>query len=141
MAEAKVTLINRFPELADALHKAIAEAVANTADGIAATYSATAPRDTGFMAESAYVVTFRDNTYGANGGGGPLAQPVADKPDNDFTAYAGVAAEYSPYVELGTVNMPAQPAFHPAVDRGQQQLEQELSAVADKLKGVAEVKG
>ncbi len=136
MAGEQVKVVNHMPELVDALHQALAEAISSTAGAIATEYTATAPRDTGFMAESAYVVTAGGSTYGASGGAGPLADPVADAAENDTTAYAGVGAEYAAAVEFGGAHSAAQPAFYPAADRGQQTFEAELGKIEGKLKAV-----
>jgi hypothetical protein len=129
---------NHWKQLADALHPACADVVAETATFIAETYSATAPRNTGFMADSAYVVTANGSTYGANAGSPPgdsyLLPEVAAPPD-DLTAIAAVAANYAVYQELGTVFDAPQPAWQPAVDAAQAKLDDELAAIDGKLQG------
>lgn len=119
-----IKLIDNIPQIAAALHKATGDAARATAQDIADTYAGRAPRDTGFMASSSYVVTRDSSTYGqglaGGGSGGPQAQallPEVPHPGNDQTAIAAVGAEYAAYVELGTARASAQPAFYPAADK------------------------
>lgn len=115
-----IKLIDNIPQIAVALHKATGDAAARTAQDIADTYEGRAPRDTGFMASSAYVVTRDHSTYGQGlaGAGGPQALlPEVPHPSGDQTAIAAVGAEYAAYVELGTARASAQPAFYPAADK------------------------
>jgi hypothetical protein len=110
---------NKFPLLALEFHNATAPIVAETAQFIAETYAANAPRRSGFMAESAYYRTVDTSTYGS--GVAPPTDdvyllPEVDGPSSDQEAYAGVAADYAGFVELGTRHMGAQPTFYPAVD-------------------------
>lgn len=128
--ETLIHIVNHFPELAEALHKAIADAVKASALDLAATYSANAPRDTGFMAESAYTVTIDGSTYR---GEGDVSEPVVEKVADDHEAYAAVAASYAPYPELGTVHQAAQPAFYPAGDKAEQTLADGLAKIVDVL--------
>lgn len=131
------TYVNHLPEIMAALDKAVGKAVEKTAKAIATTYEATAPRQTGFMASSAYTRTTKASTYGQGlAGTGPML-PEVEKPENDMTAWAAVAATYAAYPEMGTVHAAAQPAFVPAVDNAAKVLEAELSnlerAIADEV--------
>ena len=114
---------NHFPQIALILHKATAPMVAHTAQYIAETYSASAPRDTGFMADSAYYVTIDGSTYGQAGSppGDSYLLPEVVGPATDQEAYAAVAANYAIYVEMGHHTesgswVPPQPAWYPSVD-------------------------
>src|SRR5205823_3172626 len=131
---------NHFPEIIEKLHKAESQIVRKTAFDIIAYYKAHAPKDTGFMANSGYVVTYDSSTYGETlrqkttvsskptKSGKPrqlskmqriLLVRSADlldeveRPENDLTAYAAVGASYALPVEIGTRFMPAQPTFYP----------------------------
>jgi len=136
---ADFTVINHMPEIAAALHEAAAEAAKKTAEGIVTDYSANAPRRSGFMASSAYVVTHDSSTYGNTTGSGSLL-PQVDTPSDDQEAIAAVGAEYAGAVEYGTSRMAAQPAFHPALDGAEAVLVGLLEAletvIALKVKGV-----
>src|SRR5258706_4475842 len=124
---ADLVYINHLPAIIKALRHVTGEAVGKTAEAIAEDYEKGAPRATGFMASTAYVVTHDHDTYGAHtSGSGPMLPPV-DKPEDDQTAIAAVAATYAAYPEYGTRYASAQPAFHPAVDRGAKVLSDLLS--------------
>lgn len=124
MVDEVTVLFNNFATLAEKIYEGLSDGVAKTAHDVANGYSATAPRDTGDMADSSYVVTTKENTYG------DVAQPshedayllpCIETPPDDVTAYAAVAINYSVFVELGHHTrsgsfVPAQPAFYPAVD-------------------------
>jgi HK97 gp10 family phage protein len=76
-----------------------------------------APKDTGFMADSIYISTADESTYGSSGSPPEGAEILPEeKPDDDLTAIVGVAASYGAYVELGTRFAPAQPYLVPAAE-------------------------
>ena len=127
----EIRIVNHLPEMMAALHEEIARAILLTANDLAATYSATAPRDTGFMADSAYTVTAAEgSTYD---GSGDVVPPVAERVTNDHEAYAAVAASYAAYPELGTVHQAAQPAFYPAGDKAGRTYAEGLARVGAAL--------
>jgi hypothetical protein len=130
---------NHWDAIADELSKATGQVVRKTAFAIQAGYQARAPRDTGFMANSAYVVTSEDNTYGQ--GGAPTHKdayllPCVEAPPDDQTAYAAVGANYAQFPEFGTRFAPSQPAFVPACDVAQAGMDVAMGAIEDKLKAV-----
>ena len=49
------------------------------------------------------------------------------------TAEFGPTAHYAPYVEYGTVNMPAQPFVHPAADAVTPSLEAAIAQIAGEV--------
>lgn len=120
----EVVIFNNFAEIAEQMYQGTSDGVTKTAHDVVSNYSATAPRDTGDMADSGYVVTTKENTYGDVGGpshDGAYLLPCVETPTDDVTAYAAVAMNYAIFVELGHHTrsgsfVPAQPAFYPAVD-------------------------
>ena len=136
------TSFNHFPAIAGALHRAASQIVKETARDIAATYQATAPKDTGFMASTAYIVASDESTYGQGAGtppGDSYMLPEVSKPDDDLTAYAAVAANYAVYQEFGTRFMPAQPAFYPAVEQAKTTFQNKLDQVEPRIKGIINI--
>lgn len=63
-----------------------------------------------------------------------LIFPEMPPPPSATEGYVAVAATYGVYVELGTRKMPARPFFYPALNDGQQVLEEELSKFEDSIK-------
>lgn len=134
MADEVTVLFNDFNELAEKFYQGLGNGVAKTAHDIADGYSATAPRETGDMADSSYVVTSKENTYDSVATPShedAYLLPCVDTPPDDVTAYAAVAVNYAEFVELGHHTrsgsfVPAQPAFYPAVDAAGGQLEGNL---------------
>lgn len=126
---------NHFSEIAAALTPLLNTAVTQTALNIVKVYEGTAPRDTGEMAESGYVVSTTANTYPA---GSPSREdayylPQVDTPSDETTAIAAIAMNYAEFPELGTRYQAPQPAFFPAVDASVPFFENELSNVVDEL--------
>lgn len=127
---------NKWAQVAQGMKQGAKEVVSDTAKDIATTYSATAPVDTGFMASTAYVVTSEESTYGQGFGTPPKGAsllPEVDKPGDDYTAYAAVAANYAGFVEYGTRFAHAQPAFYPAVDAARVTLDTKIAKINDDL--------
>lgn len=127
---------NRFAEIAAQLDTALRLVPKKTAFDIQAGYAANAPRDTGFMVNSAYVVTADSSTYGQ---ASPTRKdsyllPQVDAPSDKYTAMVGVGANYAEFVEMGTVHMAAQPAFYPAVDAAKPGLDAAFAAIVGALK-------
>lgn len=133
-----VTTTNHWAGLAAAMPEVIHQMVRKTAFDLAAQARTSAPVDTGFLANSIYVETSTDTTYGSGGthgaGDSYLLDPV-ETPEDDYTAYVGVGANYGEYVEYGTRYMAAQPYFQPAVDSAGASLDEALSKVSDQLAG------
>lgn len=154
---------NRFPKIADEMHKAISKVVRKAAYDIAATAMKNAPVDTGFLRNSIYVVTHDESTYGEeltrrttpsskptkSGKPRKLSKraqaikahmetdllPEVDKPDNDTTAYVAVGASYGIYLEMGTRYQPAQPYLAPAIEAVRPKFEAALGKIDEHLKG------
>lgn len=126
---------NKFPYIAEALPDVLSKVVRKTAFEIQSDAQSLAPRDTGFLANSIYVKTSKDSSYGQSGKpskeGASLLQEVEAPPD-DQTAYVAVGANYAIYVELGSRYAPAQPFLTPAVEAGQRSLE----AAAEEIEGL-----
>lgn len=128
-------VVDHLDAIIEQMHTAVGEIVNETAAEITATYANTAAKDTGFMRSSAYTVTHGVSTYGANtSGGGPML-PEVEKPEDDQTAIAAVAADYAAMLEYGTRYMGAQPAFHPAVDKAERSFSHKLSELDKRVKG------
>lgn len=114
-----MTDFNHIPALKAALHKAIAEHVAKTAQEVKDGAVARSPDETGFLESSIYLVTHESSTYGQGVGAAPedaTLLPEVQKPEDDQTAYVAVGASYGEYVEFGTSKMPAHPYLIPAAD-------------------------
>jgi hypothetical protein len=130
---------NHFGDIAAVIPQATSQVVRKTAFDIQAGYQGTAARDTGFMANSSYVVTSQDSNYGGAGSppkGATLLPEVAGPPD-DQTAYVAVGASYAIDVELGTRFQPAQPAFFPAVEAVRPGFESAVAAIEQQMKAAA----
>jgi hypothetical protein len=128
---------NHFPQIAAAFVPFCTEVVTETAQDIIDEYAATAPRETGEMAESGYIKTSKESTYPS---GSPSRKdayylPEVDTPDDDTTAIAAIAMNYAVYPEMGTVHQSPQPAFYPAVMHASDTLEDKLSGLEGYLKG------
>ena len=127
---------NRFPELAAQFGPILSQVVRKTALDLQAQAATAAPVDTGFLRNSIYMVASDGSTYGGTGsppGDSYLMQEVA-APDDQYTAYVAVGANYGAYVELGTRHMPAQPYFYPAVDAVAPSFEAALGSLEGQLK-------
>lgn len=117
-----LTMFNLLPECPEALQKAVSQAVRKAAFDIAAHAIAGPPRDTSFMKNSIYVVVHSgENLYPYPEGLEPTHKDSflfdsVETPPDDRTAYVAVGANYGIYVEMGTVNAPAQPYLLPAAE-------------------------
>lgn len=131
---------NHFGNISEAMDLALQQLPRKAAFDIQARYASTAPRDTGFMVNSAYVVTAQESTYG-HAGSPPMDAtllPAVPGPSDKYTAYAAVGASYAIYVEMGTIHGPAQPAFYPAVDAVGPSFEAAVDAVQQKMEESAQ---
>ena len=129
---------NNFDKVAQGLFDALADVVSETAFDIQATAASIAPVDTGFLRDSIYVETYTQSTYG-HGGPGKFGQNLLDaipSPRNQFTAYIAGGAEYSVFLELGTIHQPAQPYLAPAVDLAEIPFEDAVMAIESKLRSI-----
>jgi hypothetical protein len=114
-----LVLTDLIPEVIAAMRLALGKINAESAQDIVDSYAQTAPNATGFMASTGYVVTSTSSTYGQGFGtppGDASTLPEIPHPKGDMEAHAAVAASYAAFVEYGTANMGAQPAFAPAGD-------------------------
>lgn len=129
---------NNWSEIADAFGKATSQVIRKTAFDVQTGYQERVKKDTGFAANSAYVLTNQDNTYGQAKPSKPGAYllPQVDAPNDDQTAYIGVGANYALFLEMGTVRMPAQPAFIPAVDAAKPGFEDAMGRIEQQLKKI-----
>jgi len=127
---------NRFPEIVARFGPAVSQIVRKSAFDVQALYASTCPRDTGFMASSAYVVTSKESTYGQGASTPPKGAyllPEHPKPDDSYTAHVAVGANYAIFPELGTRHQPPQPAFYPAVDAVEPQFMAAMGKLEDAL--------
>ena len=128
---------DHFAEVAQAFHTAISQTVRKAAFDIQAAAASSAPVDTGFLRNSIYVVTHNESTYGQGAeptkAGSPLL-PAEPAPDDDWTAYIGVGANYGIYLELGTRFMPPKPYLAPAVEQVRPSFEEAFSRIEDKMR-------
>lgn len=135
-----MTAQNQWSAMADALVTGSQQAVKKTAFDIQSGYISRAPRDSGFLVNSCYVVTSDSSTYGQGSSppGGSFLLPLADEASdvaNDAdgtTAVVGVGANYGVYVELGTRFMNAQPAFIPSVEKANDSFQDAISQINDR---------
>jgi len=131
------TEFDHFIDIGIQMHDIFKNIVNDTAKHIAEEYQGTAPRQSGFMADSAYHTTSEESTYGQGGSPpkGASLLPEVDKPENDLEAYASVAASYGAYVEFGTRHQGAQPRFYPAIDKMWGEMQLELENIESQLGG------
>jgi hypothetical protein len=127
---------NNWNMIAGKFEKATSQVIRKTALDIVAGYQARCNVDTGFMKNSAYVVTDKESTYGnaTPTKKGAYLLPEVEKPEDGHTAYAAVGANYAYIEEFGGVTHPAHPAFVPAVEAVRPSFEAALSAIEDKLR-------
>lgn len=128
---------NHFGEIAEQLDAALQLVPKKTAFDIQSGYQSRAPRDTGFMANSPYVVTSDSSTYGQGASEPPKDSyllPQVAAPADKYTAMVAVGANYAVFPELGTVHQSAQPAFYPACDAAEPGFVAALNAIASSLR-------
>jgi HK97 gp10 family phage protein len=130
---------NKFPQSAQALHKAIAQVVRKTAFSVQAAAQQNAPVDTGYLQNSIYTRTSESSGFGQIGTPtkpDSYAFPEVEAPPDDVTAYVAVAANYGIYQEYGTRYMPAQPFLTPAVELVRGDFEAALGSIEPTMKGM-----
>lgn len=129
---------NDWDKIADKFEQATDQVVRKTAFDIHAGYQARARVDTGFMKNSAYVVTDQESTYGQ--GPAPTKKDATllpeEKPEGPHEAIIGVGADYALPMEFGTAHMSPHPAMIPAVDAARPGFEDAMSKIEDKLKEI-----
>ena len=129
---------NNWSQIADALAEASDQMVRKSAFDIQGGYQARAKVVTGFMKNSAYVVTSADSNYGSvqQPQKDQVLLPEVEKPDDNHTAIVAIGAEYALPMEFGTIHMPAHPALVPAVEAVRPSFEAAMGKIEDKLKEV-----
>lgn len=129
---------NNWDKIAERFDKAISQIVRKSALDIQAGYQQRAHVDTGFMKNSAYVVTSDSSSYGnvQQPQKGQELLPEIAKPDDDHTAYMAIGANYAYIEEFGGVHHPAHPALTPAFEAVRPSFEAALGKIEDKLKEV-----
>jgi hypothetical protein len=129
---------NNWNAIADKFEKATGQVVRKAAFDIVGNYQTRVHVDTGFLKNSAYVVTSQESTYGKvqQPQKGQVLLPEVERPQDDHTAYAAVGANYAIIEEFGGKNHPAHPAFVPAVEAVRPSFEAALGKIEDKLKEV-----
>ncbi len=128
------TSFNHYAQLATAFHEACKQIVIKTAHdcqaNIQAHIRANGQIDTGFMVNSVYTVTSEGSSYS----GGTDALPEVQAPENDTTAYVGVAASYGYWQNYGTTRLPARPFFEPGIEETRASFEAACAAIEDKMR-------
>lgn len=126
---------DRLGELSELMRENASKAVRATAFNIVLDAQGYAPVDTGALKNSIYVVT-DDNSGYQNASSDARAVsadvemlPEMAAPKSDLTAIVAVGAEYGLYVEMGTVNAPAQPYLEPAAENNRRPFEQAMKGI------------
>lgn len=136
MASSDSGSFDHFPEITEALNTAIKELVVKAAHDVEARSKALIRAnhqiDTGNMVNGVYTVTASEGSTYPGGATKDLADP-APAPEDEYTAYVGYAAGYSPYQNYGTRFQPARPFVEPAVDEVQASINDALAAIERKL--------
>jgi len=122
-----------LPELLVSLPVRATAIVGETAHVIRDNASAGAPRDTGSLAASVYVVTPTESDYGQRTADAMARDSKAEmlseverpEPGN---AYIGVAASHGVFNEEGTVRMAARPFLRPAAEAERQPYQDRIAA-------------
>ena len=130
---------NHFDQVAQGLYDALGDVVSKTAFDIEALAAANAPVDTGFLKSSIYTVTDKSSDYGQAGQPShkdSYLLPEIAQPEDQFTAYVGVGANYGIYLEMGTVHQSAQPYRAPATQACEGSFETAVSAIESKLRSI-----
>lgn len=127
-----------WSEIAEVFGQATSQVVRKAAFDIQAGYQTRCHVDTGFMKNSAYIVTSEDSSYGdcQQPQKGQELLPEVEKPDDDQTAYVAIGANYAIIEEFGGVHHPAHPALVPAVDAVRPSFEATMGKIEDKLKEI-----
>jgi hypothetical protein len=89
---------------------------------------------TGLMHDSTYMRTYYISTYGAfPGEQEKRLLPEVDRPEDRWTAYFAVPANYAWFPNYGTRFQRANPFWDPSIDKTREQFEQHLSDIEVKL--------
>lgn len=128
---------NNFGKVAAALPKLIQQVVDKTALDLEAGYKSMIRsysfKGTGNMLNSAYSVTSKGSTWAV---GYERLQPPSLS--QKFQAFAGIAASYAIYINMGTVHYAAHPFFEPTNERVGRGLDSAMQAVAKKLEDMGQ---
>lgn len=130
---------NNWGAIAAQFETATSQVVRKTAFSIQGDYQSRVHVDTGFLKNSAYVVTGDTSNYGqAQQPTKPGASllPSVERPSDNQTAYIGVGANYAMIEEFGGAHHPAHPAMIPAVEAARGPFEAALGLIEEKLKEV-----
>ncbi len=130
---AKATFFNKFPEIAEAFGQEAAKLVELAARGIETRAAENCPVDTGALQASIYMRTYTGHDRHDKAKGKDFF-PLIKQPPNQYTAYVAVGANYGIFVEMGTVNMPAQPFFDQAVVDTLGPFEQAVGEMEDRIR-------
>jgi HK97 gp10 family phage protein len=108
---------NHIPQVIDKLKEIAPQIVKKGAFDVEAQAKSNAAVATGFMRSAIYTETDEGSTYGQGvSGEGNLEPELLGDTEHGMTAWVVAGADYSVYVELGTVHMAAQPFLAPAAD-------------------------
>ena len=133
------TKSNLLPKYIASIKPKIKAIVIGTADSIRGHAGDNAPRDTGSLSVSYYVLAdgidgYADAAAAAQAlNKGMVTLDKVDPPPNDMTAYISSAAGHSPFVELGTVHMGAQPHLTPAAETAFNHFISEIAQALERL--------
>ncbi len=125
---------NRFAELAKKLHEAVKQEVKETAAMVKQAEQDYAAVASGFMRSAIYVKTQEASGYGQGLVGSGNLDPEIPPPPKDTMAYVVAGADYSIFVNHGSVHGPAQPFMEPGAEQIRPQWEARMSNLESKLK-------
>jgi len=136
MAEA----FNNWDEIAAAMDKAAGQVVRKVAfDGeanIKAEITSQDLIDTGFMRNSVYVKTHKESTYGQGGSPpkGATLLPEIGSPPDDKTAYVVSGANYTWWLNYGTIYIAAYGFFEKGMERVKPGFDAAMAAINAAMK-------
>lgn len=108
---------NHFPEIIAKLEEVTQQLVSKGTFDVEAAAKMRAAVKTGFMRGAVYSETFNSTNYGAGGdGGGHLEAPLNGDTEKGHVGWVVAGADYSIFVNDGTVHQAAHPFMEPAAD-------------------------